>query len=286
MLTPLTNAELICLAPWAYGLAMTAAHASYPTYRDGIKTRESFLRVARRGLESDHEEVLLFTHEGRRCGWIQWYWQSEERYAGTCTFLVEAHTAKALAELTARAEDICPGFVLDIGLDGENAQAMEACRAQGFSLLDYSVNHTFLFADDAPCAAPAQAALLRQSDWPDFRRIHNDPDMYWTADRILAAGDGWRNYLFRRDGRAVGALSCQMGGWPEIFSVDFAEGRFDLEAYRALLAACLRDVWAEGGAYLTYFEEREEALPILKALGFTQVGRYASYRKRLSGKEE
>lgn len=285
MLTPMTSMELTCLAPWAYGLAMEAAHASYPTYRDGIKTREHFLRAARMALAGDREEALLFAHEGRRCGWIQWYWQPEERYAATSAFLTEDHAAEALAELTARVAAACPGAQLDVGLDGDNAEAIAACRAQGFSLVESSVNHTFLFTEASPCDVPAHVSPLREADWPDFRRLHNDPDMYWTADRILAAGADWRNDLFWRDGRAVAALSCQSGGWPEIFSVDFVEGRFDPEAYRGLLAACLWETWAAGAAHLTFFEDREEALPILAELGFAQVGRYVLFRKQ-TGKGE
>lgn len=286
MLTLLTAEELDRLSDWAYGLAMSAEHASYPTYQDGIKTQTEFLRRARAGLTRPCEEVLCFTHAGRLCGWIHWYWQREERYASTCSFLVEDHAETALAELCERVEAVCPDAMLDIGLDGENLAAMAACQGKGFALLDSSVNHTFLFTEAPPCAMPTDVAPLAEADWPDFCRLHDDPDMYWTTERIRASGDIWRNYICRRNGRVLGALSCQTGDWPEIFSVDLAEKRFDAEVYRDLLAACLRDAWASGAKHLTYFEEQAEALPILEALGFIRVGRYMAYRKQLGSKEE
>lgn len=69
MLERLTADGLERYAPWAYQLAMSPEHASYPTWRDGVKTREDFMRRAQRGLRDD--ELLLYRHEGAACGWIQ-----------------------------------------------------------------------------------------------------------------------------------------------------------------------------------------------------------------------
>ena len=118
-------------------------------------------------------------------------------------------------------------------------------------------------------------------DEADFRRLHNWPDMYWNAERILADLPNWKVYLHRKNGAAVAALVCRAEDWPEIFSVDFDGEDFRPESYRAMMAACLNDLRAGGHRYMTYFEEDECALPILAELGFQQVGRYLAYRKEL-----
>ncbi len=280
MLTPITEAEFDRYAPWAYDLAMTEAHGSYPTYRDGIKTREEFMARSKR----DDEEVLLFRHKSKVCGWIQWYAIPEESYAMTVSFLVEDHAEEAVSEFTEHVAMLHPSFTLDIGMDAENAQASLALEKCGFTLLESSVNHTIFFDHDQPYLPSDHVSLMTAADEADFRRLHDHTDMYWNADRILADGPHWKVYLYRRGDRSEGALCCRiMDDWPEVFSIDWKGGAFQPDIYRDLMSACLRDVKAAGCTHMTYFEEEEQALPILAALGFKRVGRYLGYRKVLKG---
>lgn len=282
MLTRLTEEELRRYAPWAYGLAMGEKHSSYPTWQDGIKTREDFMARARRSFTD--EEALLFRHDGEVCGWIQWYADPTEGYAMTVSFLIESHAEEAARAFVAHVAQTNPGVTLDIGLDGRNTQAAVALEKCGFTLLESAVNHTMLFGGYQPVPVPQGVALMTPADENDFRRLHNDPDMYWTAERMLADLPGWRVYLHRENGEAVASLTCRAGDWPEVFSVDFGGGAFRADSYRAMLAACLNDIHAAGYPHMSYFEEEECALPVLKELGFRRVGRYLAYRKEL--KEE
>ena len=277
MLTRLTDAEFDCYASWAYELAMSEAHGSYPTYRDGIKTREDFMARSRR----DDEEVLLFRYAGEVCGWIQWFAIPEENYAMTVTFLVEDHAEAAVAEFAAHVEALYPGVTLDIGMDAANEQCVQALEKCGFRLLESSVNHTIFFADYQPKQPAAHVSLMTSADEADFRRLHSFPDLYWNADRILADLANWRVYLYRLDGRPAGALCCRVqDDWPEVFSVAWEGDVFRTEIYHDLMAACLWDVKASGSDHMTYFEEEEQALPILAELGFTRVGQYLGYRRK------
>ena len=282
MLTRLTEAEFDRYAPWAYSLAMSKAHCSYPTWQDGIKNREDFMARARRSFTD--EEVLLFWHDGKVRGWIQWFAIPKENYAMTVSFLVEDHAEEAAWEFVAHVAKINPGVTLDIGLDGANVQAVAALERCGFTLLESAVNHTIFFERYQPAPVPEGVALMTKADEEEFRHLHNWPDMYWNAERILADLPNWKVYLHRKNGAAVAALVCRAEDWPEIFSVDFDGGDFQPESYRAMLAACLNDLRAGGHRYMTYFEEDECALPILAELGFQRVGRYLAYRMEL--KEE
>lgn len=280
MLTRLTEAEFDRYAPWAYELAMTAEHSSYPTYMDGIKTREDFMDRFRR----NDEEVLLFCHEGEVCGWIHWFAFPQEHYAMTVTFLVEKHAEEAVAEFIDHVARLYPGVTLDIGMAAENVQASRALENCGFALLESSVNHTIFFADYQPEPPAENVSLMTAEDESDFRRLHDYPSMYWNADRILTDLSIWRVYLYRRDGRPVGALCCKVeDDWPEVFSVSWEGDEFQPEIYRGLMAACLRDVKAAGSVHMTYFEAEEQALPVLASLGFQRVGRYLGYRQVLKG---
>lgn len=282
MLTKLTEPEFEQYAGWAYDLAMTEEHASYPTYRDGIKTREDFMQRARRGFAD--EELLLFRHDGEVCGWIQWYAIPKENYAMTVTFLVKDHAEEAAQEFADHVARMYPAATLDIGLDGANVQAAAALQKCGFTLLENAVNHTLFFDQYQPVSTSAGVTLMTAADEADFRRLHNWPDMYWNAERILADLPNWKVYLHRQQGAAMAALVCRTGDWPEVFSVDFSGGDFLPQSYQAMMVACLNDIHLAGHTHMTYFEEEERALPILTKLGFRRVGRYLAYRKEL--KEE
>lgn len=282
MLTRLTETEFDHYASWAYSLAMGKEHCSYPTWQDGIKTREDFMARARRSFTD--EEVLLFRHDGEVRGWIQWFAIPEENYAMTVSFLVEDHVEAAAREFVAHVAKNSPGVTLDIGLDGANGMAVAALESCGFTLLESAINHTIFFDSYQPVAVPEGVSQMQPGEEADFRRLHNNPDMYWNAERILADLPNWQVYLHRQNGVALAALVCRAEEWPEVFSVEFDGEAFRPDSYRALMAACLNDLRAAGQRYMTYFEEDEYALSILAELGFQQVGQYLAYRKEL--KEE
>lgn len=122
MLTRLTESETARYDHWAYALATRGETASYPSYRDGIKTWEDFIRPD----DSPDAEALLFRHEGRVYGWIAWYAIPAERYAATSAFLVETYADDAVREFVAHVRAICPGFTLDIGMDAADASVCDA----------------------------------------------------------------------------------------------------------------------------------------------------------------
>ena len=281
MLTRLTEAEFNRYISWAYSLATTPAHASYPSYMDGVKTREEFITRARRGI--DDEEILLFTHEGSVCGWIQWYAITEEQYAQTVTCLISEHQEEALWEFSAHVAARYPGYTLDIGLDGANAATAQALAKAGFTLLDHSVNHTLFFAEYKPEEPLPGTSLLLPGEEEVFRLLHNAPDMYWSAERILANMACWQVYLHRECGKAVAALVCQADKWPEIFAIFFEGDAFRIDVYRSLMTACLNDLHAQGCHHMTCFEEDTNALAVLAQLGFRRVGEYLAYRCILEG---
>ena len=225
--------------------------------------------------------MLIFRHEGRVCGWIQWYALPDARYAQTVTCLITAHHNEATAEFCAHVAAKYPGYTLDIGLDGANDSMAHALTETGFTLMEHSVNHTLFFAEYHPGELLKGTSLMQPGEEEDFRRLHNAPDMYWTAERILADLSQWRIYLHREDGRAVAALVCSADEWPEIFAVFFEDDAFRAGIYHSLMTACLNDLLARGCVHMTYFEEDEQALPVLTNLGFRRVGRYAAYRKEL-----
>lgn len=281
MLTPMTLEELDRYVDWAYGLALDLTCSGYPTYADGIKTREDFVRAARRAIESENRELLLFRADGEVCGWIQWFWQPGERYAQTDGFLTGSHTEGALTEFLAYAAEKCTGYALYLGFPANNARVVEWLRQSDACLLDQSVHLELFFDRYAPREAPVHVSCMSGSDdEAAFCALHTATDMYWTAERILTDRENWHVYLYRDGDKSTAALYAHgiSNGWPEIFGM---AGDIAPTAYRALLTACLNDCKAAGGRHMTFFEEDESKLPILAEFGFTIISRYICFQKIL-----
>ena len=59
-----TREEFEKYIDFAYGLAMDLTKSGYPTYCDGIKTKESFIERSLKAFEREDEEMLLFMDKG------------------------------------------------------------------------------------------------------------------------------------------------------------------------------------------------------------------------------
>ena len=59
---------------FAFDLAMNLSKFGYPTYCDGIKTREKFVERSLKTFERDTEQILLFVYESDVQGMIRYFW--------------------------------------------------------------------------------------------------------------------------------------------------------------------------------------------------------------------
>lgn len=108
MLKKLAEQDLDRYVEFAYALALDVTKSGYPTYADGIKTKQDFIARARRAFSDENEEILLFEREGRTEGWIHYYHLPEDRYLDTNAFCVREGMGEALAEFTAFARAEIP----------------------------------------------------------------------------------------------------------------------------------------------------------------------------------
>ena len=70
MLTSLERKDFEKYVDWAYSLALDRTRSCYPTYSDGIKTKQNFIDNACKSLESDTSEILLFADKDKVLGLI------------------------------------------------------------------------------------------------------------------------------------------------------------------------------------------------------------------------
>ena len=285
MLRKLKESEFDQYVDFAYALALDTTKSGYPTYTDGIKTRKHFIDRSRKALERDNEEILLYESSGKVLGWIHYFVLASDRYVHTCSFCIQEGTGEAVAEFTAFARERFPGSDLYLGFPKENTEAIAALEALGFEQIEASWNNAADLERYSLTPVQGDIRLITRDTFPIFAALHQQEDgnMYWDNEHILADLDGWRIFVSMKGERAVGAIYTHVSAdkkMEEIFGVDFPEGVYDGETYRALVTTALNDEKRRGVRHLVLFADDETQADTLRC-GFRCVGQYVCYKLRL-----
>lgn len=284
MLRPCTRADYPKYADLAYALATDPSRSGYPSYSDGIKTKEMFLERSEKAFSRETEEILLFEYEGVVEGWIHYYALPADRYLSTVSFNIAVHTEQALEELLAALQARFAGYTLYLGFSKKNTRAVDFLRAHGFSCIEEDYNNTALLCQYVPVPTGEHIVRITRDNYELFRSLHRraEGSMYWNCERIWDNLDEWVIFVRLEAGESVGCVYflTDDDGWYEIFGIDLKDNVFDPTPFRELLCAALNAAKALGGTYMTCFcsEAEREAV---RAAGFRCVDAYVCYQKQL-----
>ncbi len=260
-------------------VALDLSRSTYPTYTDGIKTREDFADAVQRAAAEPWGEVLLHVHENKVNGLIV-IDRVDDEYVSLRVCLTHGHQRECLNEVLAYVAAHYAGYTLWLGFAPENADLLAVAKENGFTLLDDSTNWTLHLDDWMVGAVDKHVSAVSKENYNDFRAVWLDDTMYWNAERIADAIDSWTLHVYRDERGVLGASACKNEGRvAEIFGFQYADG-YDESIHRALLTACLCAAKEFGALHLTYFTERGGA-DWLGELGFQRVSDYVCYEKRL-----
>lgn len=287
MLIEATREQIETYADFVYGIACDSAHSGYPTYADGVKTKEDFLLDAYRAAQSETAELLLFVLDGKAQGWLSYFWLREDRYLQLTACNVARGTKQALEELLHRLSGRFAGDSLYFGFPAENREAIACLRAQGFERAEESWNTVYRFGGALPGGKEEGVVKIGAQNFALFRQVyHAPPDAYWSAERILQTIDDWLIFVYNETDTPRAAIFLRGdGGRFEIFGLEGARDAAWEAAARRLLTAALRACETRGATSLTYFCGETER-QLLDALGFRCVGKYELYTKTLQREDE
>lgn len=280
MLKKLEEQDFDRYADFAYQLALDMTKSGYPTYADGIKTKDDFVARSREAFSTANEEILLFEQDGATAGWIHYFYLPEDHYLDTCAFCIASGMKEALTEFIAFAREHFPGSELYLGFPKENAEAVAVLESGGFDCIEESYNDAIDFEDYVLQPEDAGILPISRENYEFFSSLHSqtDYDMYWNSGRILDAIDRWRIYVCLRNGKVTGAIYYMADTlMPEIFGIDFPDGTYNGDIYRALLTAALNDCKRRGAKHMVFFNESESQADAL-ACGFRCISDYVCYK--------
>lgn len=267
--------ELDALIAEFWPVALDLTHSAYPTYTDGIKTQADFAKAVHRAASEDWGEVLVHLRDGKVNGLLV-VDVTDDAFVSLHVCLTHAHQAECLGEVLAYLRQKHAEKTLWLGFAPENAEMLAFAEANGFALLDDTVNWNIRLADWQPAAVARPVQRVDGDHYEAFRALWTDESMYWNADRIQAAMERWMLFVAEN-----GAVAClDEGVMLEIFGFQYREG-YDEDTHRALMTACLNAARQQGSRYLTYFADREE-MAVMQSLGFRRVSGYRCYEMKLS----
>ena len=282
MLVKLIEEDFEKYIDFAYSLSQDQTKSGYPTYTDGIKTKKDFVETECKAFMDKRDEILLFEYEGKVEGWIHYFYIEEERYIEVCTCNINKMTGMALKEFMEYIQQRFKGYEMDLGFPKCNTDAISFLEKNGFECVEESCSNVFSFDQYKILPESGDIVKVNEENYPEFRKIHSryDGEMYWNSDRIYADLDRWNIYLCYAKGHLAGAVYyMDTEIMLEIFRVDFMDGIYDDEIFRALLLKVLNEGKKAGAKHLTFFSK--DGQKIMSDLGFRCVGEYVCYRKEL-----
>lgn len=285
MLKPCAKNEFDQYVDFAYELATDAEKSAYPTYCDGIKTKEMFIERLLKAYERETEEILLFETCGNVEGLIHYHWIPEDNYIATCGFNINKDTKLAISEFLALVEKRFKGYDLFLGFPAENSSAVNFFEEQGFECIEDDYNNTAFL--DLVNDIPTFKNLIRitRENYESFKILHDqiEGDMYWNSKRIWNDLDNWTIYVEEKDKVPRGAVYYTniSDDWAEIFGIDLDNDEFDQDIFKTLLYASLADAKSKGSKTMTFFCDGKGEQAALEC-GFSCVGRYLCYKVHLA----
>ena len=264
----------------AYMLALDPSRSSFPSYADGIKTKEDFLAIAKRGFESENEEIYIFEHGGEMRGWIHFYAMKEDKYISLEAFETDGFEKEQFAEFVALLKEKYTGYEVTAGFPSQNERAVSAAIENGFEIIVVCGVNILFFSDYEPQSESGRVEPLTKKNLAVFAKLHDKVDMYWNTKRLTEAysdGDKWRIYLTEKNGKAAAIYFVFAGNIAEIFGLDFSDG-FDGTAAEELLTAALKEAKKNGNAKAMYwFTEDERETQLAKRFGAEKFTDYKAF---------
>ncbi len=168
-----------------------------PSDRDGI------LKDLERLFAKPEPCVLGIRDEaGTLQGVFQLLFIPDERYIETDWGFANSETV--YDALMSHLRSTYPGYHLDAIVTKSNRTMLEAYRRNGLTYREEQI----LMALEEYTPKPVQAHIIRyRSEYEaSYRAIHDDKELYWTAERMLQALDRHDVFLAVENGAAVGYI--------------------------------------------------------------------------------
>lgn len=289
MLIPLKEDEVKKYINKVYKLGLDLSKSSYPTYKDGIKTKEDFIKKTYSSFNKMNGEVLLFKDNisSKEEGYIKYSFIKEDNYISVDIFNISKHYSIALDEFIKYVSLKFKGYDLYLGYSIKNKVAINylSSNENGFSLLD-TLEHNIIKFNKYKCVNESPYVhLIDINSFNEFKELHDKSisnNTYWNSTRIKEDLSNW--LIFNRydfnDNLVASIYVRNVNLMYEVFGIDYVNNEFNNTSFRELMGSVLNYLKDKKIEHLVYFGNRNEQ-SILDRLGFKHFDTYQCFYKKL-----
>lgn len=269
---------------FAFELAMDLSKSGYPTYCDGIKTREKFVERSLKAFERDTEQMLLYVYEGEVQGMIHYFWSPEDYYLQTICFNISKAMEQAITEFLAYVSERFKGYDVLLRFPAENNSAVNYLAEQGFECIENDYNNTAFLDKFDEIWKNSDLIRIEKGNYELFESLHRQIEGYWNSERMLEDLDNWIILVKVMDGEPQGAVYYRalalLDGWFEIYGIDMNQEDYNPELFKELLNAASIDAKHRNGRFMTFFCDEEYEKAALEC-GFICVGNNLCFKAHI-----
>lgn len=288
MLQYLDKRDFDKYSDFAYSLALDQKTSSYPTYTDGIKTKEDFIFHAKRGINDKNHQILIFKYKKEIAGWIHYYVLEDDKLIAFEAFNIKHHCEIAFDEFINYITPKYKGYTLHFGFPQINSSAISYLKTHEFNSIEKSYVNILKLKDYTAKEEDKNIVFVNKDNFDEFKKLHDTcENMYWNSEKLYdaiinpAGKNRWHLYLYYQNQKLAGNIYfiC-INDFMEIFGIDYIDKKFNPTVFKNLTIKALNKAKELSISHLYFFADKNEHL-ILQDLGFTHIGNYELYEKIL-----
>lgn len=235
---------------------------SVPVYSSEDEMRRSLLAAP----SQPNKLVLGYFEDGDMLGLFVFLAEEQERYMEMLMAL--SRSARAYDELLDHLKERHPGWQADFVYNPGN-HLLHGLLCRNGAEFDPEAQK-MLLTRDVPWSSGHQVELYSPKYREGYAAIHST-DVYWTAEKVIAAPDRFRIILAIEDGQVVGYIDITTNYDPnEPFDVLVKESHRRKGYGKAMLAKAI-ELNRPNGMELTVVVDNAPAIAMYESLGFTRV---------------
>lgn len=267
---------------FSYNLSQDLTTSGFPTYLDGIKTKNDFYKSAYSSFSKSNSKILLFINNDEVLGWIDYYWIEQDHYLGFNVFNIQNNQQEAIEEFIEFSKSRYPNYTIYFGFPSGNKLSIEYLKSIDSEKIDENYVYTLNFEKYSPLKYDGDIVQVNNENWNDFRDLHDKAsDIYWNSDRLFNALNSksnkkWNIFLYYEKNILKGCIYFVYTPLlMEVFGIDYKDD-FDENIMRNLLIKCLNTSKLDNQKHTTFFVEEKER-KIVESVGFNFITKYELY---------
>lgn len=282
MLREATLQDLENYINFSFNLSQDLKTSAFPTYLDGIKTKNDFYKSAYSSFSQSNSKILLFINNDEVLGWIDYYLIEQDHYLGFNVFNIQNNQQEAIEEFIEYSKSRYPNYTIYFGFPSDNTLSIEYLKSINSEKIDENYVYTLNFEKYSPLKYDGDIVRVNDENWNDFRRIHDKINgIYWNSDRLkktltTKSNNQWNVFLYYKKNILEGCIYFVYTPiLMEIFGIDYKDD-FDETAMKNLLIKCLNVSKTDNQEYTTFFVEEKER-KVVESIGFNFIAKYELY---------